>query len=391
MNIRPIIFWSHLTAGVFAGLVILFLSITGIVVMYEHQIVDAFSKRDSIDIKNNNARLTIDEIADIVRPSLSSARVIMLNIDNRETAPIIVHPIGPGDLSEITLNPYTGEEVKSSASGVQSFFETIVGWHRFLGMTGENRGLGRAITGAANFIFMFLLVSGVYLWLPKMWKWTVVRTKIFVRSGLPARARDYNWHHVFSFWAIIPLLIIVFSAIVISYSWANSAFYRAFGEEAPKLQGPAFLADMQKDALIDTSGLKAESLSTLQDAFNAARASNENWTKIFIFIHPEPEIPIVRLMVSDGAGVLPKDSTTVVFDRLKQSIVEIQKFEDWSAAEQARMWIRFVHTGEQYGVVGQTIAGLAALAACFLVYTGLALSYRRLIQPILVGKRKQTA
>jgi hypothetical protein len=45
--------------------------------------------------------------------------------------------------------------------------------------------------------------------------------------------------------------------------------------------------------------------------------------------------------------------------------------------------MRFAHTGEQYGVVGQTVAGLASLAACFLVYTGIALAWRRLIRPLL--------
>jgi uncharacterized iron-regulated membrane protein len=41
--------------------------------------------------------------------------------------------------------------------------------------------------------------------------------------------------------------------------------------------------------------------------------------------------------------------------------------------------VRFAHTGEQYGVLGQTIAAVASLLACVLVYTGLALAWRRLI------------
>jgi uncharacterized iron-regulated membrane protein len=53
-----------------------------------------------------------------------------------------------------------------------------------------------------------------------------------------------------------------------------------------------------------------------------------------------------------------------------------------SAGQTARVWFRFVHTGEQYGVVGQTVAGIASLAACLLVYTGLALAWRRLIRPL---------
>ena len=51
-------------------------------------------------------------------------------------------------------------------------------------------------------------------------------------------------------------------------------------------------------------------------------------------------------------------------------------------AQRARNWVRFAHTGEQYGVLGQTIAALASLLACVLVYPGLALAWRRLIRPL---------
>jgi uncharacterized iron-regulated membrane protein len=42
-----------------------------------------------------------------------------------------------------------------------------------------------------------------------------------------------------------------------------------------------------------------------------------------------------------------------------------------------RSFMRFAHTGEVAGIVGQTIAGVASLGGCFLVYTGLALALRR--------------
>jgi uncharacterized iron-regulated membrane protein len=54
-----------------------------------------------------------------------------------------------------------------------------------------------------------------------------------------------------------------------------------------------------------------------------------------------------------------------------------------SPGQRARVWFRFIHTGEQYGIVGQSLAGLASLAACFLAYTGLALAWRRLVLPVL--------
>jgi uncharacterized iron-regulated membrane protein len=41
------------------------------------------------------------------------------------------------------------------------------------------------------------------------------------------------------------------------------------------------------------------------------------------------------------------------------------------------MLLRFIHTGEVAGIPGQTIAGIASAGAAVLVYTGLALSWRR--------------
>jgi len=39
--------------------------------------------------------------------------------------------------------------------------------------------------------------------------------------------------------------------------------------------------------------------------------------------------------------------------------------------------LRFAHTGEVLGLPGQTVAGLVSLGAAVLVWTGLALAWRR--------------
>jgi uncharacterized iron-regulated membrane protein len=49
--------------------------------------------------------------------------------------------------------------------------------------------------------------------------------------------------------------------------------------------------------------------------------------------------------------------------------------------------VRFLHTGEALGIAGQTIAGLVSLTSTVMVWTGLALAYRRLIAPLFVRKR----
>ena len=48
-----------------------------------------------------------------------------------------------------------------------------------------------------------------------------------------------------------------------------------------------------------------------------------------------------------------------------------------STGRQWRSWLRFAHTGEVYGLAGQTVAGLVSAGGVFLVWTGLALTLRR--------------
>jgi len=392
LKLKKIVFWMHLPAGVLAGLVILFLAITGALLTYEHAIVDAFSKSETVPAQDGVAQRTVDEIANIARDRSKGAMVIMLNFENRDKAPVVVHPIGGAALHEFALNPYTGEEFVGTSSSVKAFFEAVVRWHRWLAMEGPGLGVGRAVTGAANLIFLFIVVSGIYLWLPKVLKWPMLRPRILFRRNLPeGKARNYNWHHAFSFWALIPLLIVVLTGVIISYPWANSMLYRAFGAEAPKQGGPAFIGDLRKDAAIPRTGIDVTKFATLQAATDVAKSAHQNWNSMLVFVHPAADVPIVRVMVRNGHGNLPEEITTLVFDRREGRVTKTQKYEDSSAAERARMWVRFAHTGEQFGIVGSTLAGLSSIAAGFLVYTGLALAYRRLTDYLMTRRRRSLA
>lgn len=389
MKIRSILFWTHLSIGVVAGLLILFLSITGALLTYEHQMVDAFSKSDAVVAPPGGKQLTADELAAIARKRSKGAMVVMLNFENRDVAPVVVHPIGQGDLHELTLNPYTGEDFTSASAGMKSFFETVVGWHRWLGAEGKARGTGRMITGAANLVFAFLLITGIYLWLPRVWKWVLLRPKIlFRRNPGPGKARDFNWHHVFSFWSLVPLVLIIGSGVIISYPWANAAFYGAYGASAPKQGGPAFLGDLRKEAQMTVPEAEAAKLASLQQSVDAAKVVYPDWKKINLFVHPKADVPITRVLVHTGNGVLPEQMSTVVFDRRIGQVADVQTHEEMRPVEKGRMWIRFIHTGEQYGLVGSTLAGLASLASAFLVYTGLALALRRLLEHLKKRKRR---
>jgi uncharacterized iron-regulated membrane protein len=101
------------------------------------------------------------------------------------------------------------------------------------------------------------------------------------------------------------------------------------------------------------------------------------WRTMTTRLAASVKAPIV-LTVDEGYGGQPQKRTTLTVDRATATVAKAESFENLSAGRRLRSWLRFAHTGEVYGLTGQTIAGLASAGGAVLVYTGIALALRRL-------------
>lgn len=371
MKIRKILFWSHLVAGVAAGLIVLSLSASGVLLMYERQILSLVESRHDRPGTDGSEPLTVDELVlaaeEAVGPGVS---LVMRN------APGATVTLRRGRSHEGVMDAHTGALMQSSESATRGFFRWLTQFHRWFALEGDSRDTARAIINAASLLFLFMVLTGAYLWLPKVWKWRFFKKHLlFGRNPPSSRARDYNWHHVFGVWAALPLVIIIATGAVFYYSWANEWVYAAFGEQAPESrrgQGPTFSLEVEPERTI-----------TLQAAFDVARAFDEDWRTIQV----TPDFPVAEFEVDTGTGGQPTRQVNLYISLADGSILEAVRFEDQSPGRRTRRFIRYLHTGEALGLPGQTLFGLASLAACFLVYTGLALAYRRLLQPLFRRRR----
>lgn len=384
MPFRKILFWSHLSLAIPAALFIFIMSASGVLLTYEHAILNWVAAGERVDIPEGAERMTVDEIAEAARAQAPDAPRFSLRFANRDEAPV---EVSMGRSGGFYLNPYTGEPFESRVPGIEDGFHTIMYVHRWLALEGESRSTGKLIMGISNLVFLFLIVSGLYLWLPKIFKWPFFRQHLFFMKKYPtAKARDYNWHHVFGIWALIPLFLIALSGAVISFPWARGMVYAAFGEEAPQRGRGGGGSEGAPEDPVDPL-----ELASLQQAFDATAGSHEEWYAIS-FTPPAETATTMDLTLYRNAEVLPKYRTTVTYDRASGEVTGMTGFDETSTpGRKAAMWMRFIHTGEQYGIVGSTIAGLASLAACFLAYTGLALSWRRLIMPLFRKRKKKAA
>lgn len=371
---RKILFWSHLSTAVLAGLFIFFMSATGVVIGYQHPILNLVAKTTTITVPEGIAPMTADEIAAIAQTQAKGTGAITLRYVNRANAPVTMIQ---NRKDQAYIDPFSGQNINSSKPQFAAFFSKVIALHRWLAMEGKSRKIARAITGAANLIFLFIIISGLYLWLPKIWKWAAFKRNLLFQQRPPtAKARDYNWHHVLGIWALIPLFFIITTGAIMSYPWANAMLYAAYGEKPPARRGSRQGGDHNEVS-------QPQNLATLDAAFNAAKLSDKNWTRIDLIIPAPANAPSMRMIVNNGAGLLPRQRTTHTYDRVSARITNTLTNADVGKARRARVIARYLHTGEQFGIIGSTIAVLASLAACFLAYTGLALAYRRLIMPLL--------
>ncbi|MBL9059645.1 MAG: PepSY domain-containing protein [Mangrovicoccus sp.] len=372
MSFRRTVFWFHLVIGVGAGLVIFLLAVTGALLSFETQVIAAVD-RAGLPAISAGAPLGASALAGAAL-NATAGKATALVIPADPVAPVAAS-LGRG--AQVYLDPVTGAVLGPGNAGVRGFFGMVEDLHRWLALSDASRDTGRAITGATNLVFLLLLLSGLWLWLPPRLGWPMLRQRLVFRRGLPnAKARDWNWHHVFGIWAWLALLLIVGSGVVLSYPAARTAVFAAFGETAGR-GGPPGAAVPSGTPVADPR---------LDAVLVAATAADPDWNRLTLPI-PATGADSVTVTLDTGSGRNPRAQTRLTYDLYGAALTRRSGFADTAPGQKTFVFLRFGHTGEIFGLAGQAVAVLASLAAAVMVWTGLALTWRRLLQPLLRRRR----
>jgi uncharacterized iron-regulated membrane protein len=415
---RKILFWSHLAAGLIAGLFIGIMCFTGTILAFEHEIAE-WAERDArrVAVPAETTRLSIADLQRKLReaqPEFRSTGITLLN------DPAAAVTFTAGRDGAVFANPYTGEVKQPASTKVHDFLHVMVDWHRFLGREGEQRPLGKFINGICNLAFFALAVTGLYLWMPRTWSWRGVKAIALFNFKFSGLARDFNWHNVIGLWSAPILIVLTLTAVPISFRWGGDLIYKLTGEEpparpAPGQTGPAaldatpafeikrpspdarplgqdtLLATVQQDfprweQIILRNGVvqrgarpaaaNAGAASQPREASATTAPIQNSDTRIETpsgRAAPQP----VTIVIRESDSWPRTATTTLTINPFTGEVLKREGYADFTAARQIRSWTRYLHTGQALGWPGQLVAGLACLGGCFLVYTGFALSFRR--------------
>lgn len=366
-QLRKIIFWCHLLLGTTGGIVVLIMSVTGVLLSYERQMTYW------ADMRAYNAgppykgaeRIPIETLLTKFRKAQPDAMPVQLTLHSDAAAPVA---LSLSDGRTLFVDAYSGETLGEGAKSTREFFRVVTNWHRWLAASDENRAAARAVTEACNFAFLFIIISGFYMWWPRSWQWSHIRNVIWFKGNLFGKARDFNWHNVIGSWCAAPLFIIVLSGVVMSYNWANDLVYRIHGE-SPQPRG------------VQPTGEGRErptrpAIEGLNVMLARAQSQTLDWRSINFRMPTSNNAP-VSFTIDASYGGQPQKKGDLTLRR-NGDLVRWEPFASNTPGRRMRIWFRFAHTGEAAGLPGQTIAGLATAGALVLIYTGPALAWRRL-------------
>ena len=373
MSLRTLLFWLHLLVGVTAGAVILFMSVTGVILAFEPQITDWLERDRRIVTPPPDARpLSAEAILAKAREARPDVRPTALTLRADPSASAVVSFGREG--GALFVDQYRGV-VLGGLSPVHDALHEVVEWHRWLGSR-ENL---RPVTGAANLGFLGLVVVGVYLWWPRRWTREAVKAVTLFRPGLGGRARDFNWHNVIGIWCAPVLLILTLTGAIMSYQWANDLLYTLTGNEppppppAPAAGSPVTQGQRRPRAAAAETGRPPAGLDTL---WARAERQVQGWVAINARLPQRPDGP-VTFFIQEPVGWHPSPRSQLVLDPVTAEVVGWEPFAGQNMGRRLRAWVRPLHTGEAGGLAGQTIAFLASAGGSVLVWTGIALAWRR--------------
>jgi uncharacterized iron-regulated membrane protein len=367
MKLRTVFFWIHLAVGLTIGLVFVNMSVTGMIMAFEPQIV-AFAERDVRRVAPpapDSKPMPLGALAARVREQMPKGSLTAVTLHSDPTASVLVN-LGR-DAGSVYVNPYTGD-VLGQGSKAHDFMHGVEAWHRRLSLApargdAEGRPIGRTLTGVSGIGVFLLAVSGLYLWWPRTW--AAMRSVLFFRRGLDGRARDFNWHNVAGFWSAALLVVSTTTGLVMSFPWANDLLYLAAGSAPPRPP------ERRNDARTAESSPKPD-LDALQ---SRAAAQVPEWVTITLRF-PRAGNAVVASIVESGHSH-PNPRSTLTLDASTAAMSKWEPFGEQDRGRRLRGWIKPIHTGEAFGVAGQVLAFTGAAGGTLLVWSGFALSLHR--------------
>jgi uncharacterized iron-regulated membrane protein len=410
----------HLWLSVPFGLIIAIICFSGAMLVFETEIMEWTHPSRYFVEEVKDEPLPVGKLVRAVHAQLPDTLSIAgVQIPNNPKRNYRMSFTGQNRMAAVYVDPYTGNIRDLQLGAQKNFFTVMRQLHRWLLDDFKRDGsfsLGKTVVGVSTLLFVFVLISGIVIWIPKTKKALLIRLKIKIKYGWKRFLHDL--HVAGGIYAVVLLLAMSLTGLTYSFSWYRNGFYRVFGAEPPQMgqHGSAPAPQAVADSTIVAGGRvthegrggRPENIGVNQREGRGSRPENagenrregrgnrgENhegrggnyrqWQTIADQLKTQyPDCKSITIQDGKASVSLSeygngRASDSYVFDARTGDVTETKYYKDSDKSGKLRGWIYAVHVGSWGGIVTRILTFLAALLGATLPLTGYYLWIRRLL------------
>ncbi|RKR80583.1 putative iron-regulated membrane protein [Mucilaginibacter gracilis] len=363
MTAKKVIGFIHLWLGLISGIIVVIVSITGCIMVFEKEIRSVTEPFQYV--QTGKVLLPPSQLKKIVEEKSKDKNVGTITYNGPGRSAVVNYMgMKMGSMAtNIYVDPYNGQILKIKVMK-DDFFRIVLQGHYYLWLPKE---IGKVIVPAGVLMFFFLLITGLILWWPKSRKQAGLSFSI--RWGAKWKKLNYDLHNVLGFYAMLILLCICTTGLVMGYKWFGQGFYwlTSGGHQLKTAKKPMSKNPVLSDSLNNKADLVwAECLGRKpyveETAFTFYYPEKKN-AAFMVFYNPNKNTHYLReTWYFDQYSLKPLQG--------KGSGFEAGPYEKAGLGDKIKRMNYDIHTGGILGIWTKVLAFIASLISATLPVTG---------------------
>lgn len=349
-----IIAWIHLWPSIISGLVLVFVCLTGTIIVYGDEIMD-FTAGDAkyVTVPDNPKRIDHVTLMSAIKkydPELVVSEFVLFKDPERS---IRIRAFNPPKrkLAMVYVNPYTAEVLKVDNT-IYFFFVTAHLHASFL--AGE---IGHWVVAISTIIFVISCITGLVLWWPKKWTKTTRKASFTVKWKAKFKRLNYDLHNVFGFYSLIISLILGITGLLIFFFPLMELTIKSTGGTAEHL-----------DDVLPKMDSTRVSKDMVYFAYEVLEKEYPNKPMVSIWNFDQQKLGAF-IFTSGTAGLKSRENADItIYDRYTGEKIIVE--EKYIRHEKTENLVWQLHMGQWWGQFGKLSTFLAGLVTTTLPITG---------------------
>ena len=376
----------HLWLSVPTGIIITLVCFSGAMLVFEKEITEAIKPELYFVKEAKGEPIPMQQLMEKVEETLpDSVSISGVTVFADSTRTYQVSLSKPRRAS-IYVNQYTGEVTGRSER--LPFFNTMFHLHRWL--LGSSSSVGKLLTGICTLVLVFILITGILMWLTNRNKPLKASLAIHVTKGWGRFWHDL--HVAGGIYTTIFLLAMALTGLTWSFSWYRTGFYACFGVESSEKGGAHGEGGNSHGEGRSSRGEGRYSHGDGRNNHEGNHGEGRGFHRRSPYRHWEDVLNEVALknpgyqqitLKPEVAEVVPEGRLSMraadkySYDRRSGEITDVQLYSAGKKDTKVRSGVYMVHTGSWGGIITRILNFLAAFIGATLPLTGYWLWFRR--------------